>query len=71
MSSLSANITARRKACRLDQSELAERLNVSNAMISLIESGRKVPSVPLLADIAKVLDTTMDSLYGRTEEGGS
>lgn len=71
MSTLSANIAARRKACKLEQQELAERVKVSPTMISLIESDRRTPSVALLADIAKVLDTTMDRLYGKAEKGGS
>lgn len=71
MSTLSANIAARRKACGLDQLELAERVKVSPTMISLIESDRRTPSVALLADIAKVLDTTMDRLYSNVEKGGS
>lgn len=56
------NVKNRREACGLDQSELAERVHVSQAMVSHIESGRKTPSVPLLADIAKVLHCTMDDL---------
>lgn len=56
------NIRMRREACGLDQNELAERVGISQAMVSYIEAGRKLPSVPLLADIAKALHCTMDEL---------
>lgn len=60
--SIGRNVKSRREACGLDQSELAERVKISQAMVSHIEAGRKMPSVPLLADIAKVLNCTIDEL---------
>ena len=60
--SIGKNIKTNREHAGLDQIELAERVGVTQAMISHIESGRKTPSVPLLADIAKVLHCTMDDL---------
>lgn len=68
---LGANIAARRAACGLDQSELAERVKVSSPMMSRIESGSRPPSVNLLVDIADVLDASTDKLLGREREGGS
>lgn len=68
---LGANIAARRVACGLDQSELAERVKVSSPMMSRIESGSRPPSVNLLVDIADVLDASTDKLLGREREGGS
>ncbi len=60
--SIGTNIRSRREAEGLDQTELAERVHVTQVMISLIENGRKSPSVPLLVDIAKALHCTMDEL---------
>lgn len=67
MNNLGTNITAARIACMLDQSELAERVQTSGAMICLIEKGQKTPSVALLARIADALDTSTDKLLGREE----
>ena len=60
--SLGANVRNYREKCGLDQTELAERIHVSQTMVSHIEAGRKLPSVTLLADIAKVLDCSLDDL---------
>ncbi len=60
--SIGTNIRSRREAEGLDQTELAERVHVTQVMISYIENGRKNPSVPLLVDIAKALHCTMDEL---------
>ncbi len=60
--SIGKNVKLKREACGLDQCELAERVGISQAMVSHIEAGRKFPSVPLLADIAKALHCTMDEL---------
>lgn len=46
----------------LSQSELAERVGVSQAMICYIIKGFKTPSVPLLKRIADCLGVTMDEL---------
>lgn len=70
MNTLGANISARREACGIDQLTLSERVNVSPPMISMIESGRRIPSVALLADIAAALDTSVDYLLGREENKG-
>ena len=68
---LGANIAARRTACGLNQSELAERVKVSNPMMSRIESGSRPPSVNLHVEIADVLDASTDKLLGRVQKGGS
>ncbi|MDE6762973.1 MAG: helix-turn-helix domain-containing protein [Oscillospiraceae bacterium] len=70
MSVLGANIAARRIACKFKQLELAERVKVSPAMISFIESGRKTPSIALLAEIADALDTSMPSLFQYSQPVG-
>lgn len=60
--SIGQNIRKRREELGLHQLELAERVGVSQAMIVHIEKGRKMPSIPLFADIAKALRCTMDEL---------
>lgn len=65
MDKLGANIAAKRMKCGLDQTELAERVGRTSAMISYVERGLKDPSVELLANIAKVLDCSVDELLGK------
>ena len=60
--SIGKNVKRYRENEGLDQTELAERLHITQSMVSHIESGRKIPSVPLLADMAAVLHCTMDEL---------
>lgn len=46
----------------ISQTELAENVGVSQAMISYIVKGFKVPSVTLLKRISDYLGVTMDEL---------
>ncbi|MDO5115270.1 MAG: helix-turn-helix transcriptional regulator [Synergistaceae bacterium] len=48
------------------QSEIAEILNITQAYLSEIERGKKVPSNALLLDIAKKFNTTVSYLLGET-----
>lgn len=71
----------RRTAKRLSQPELIERMNATRfrprikaqSHISNIEGsqGRKLPSVPALAAMAEVLDTSMDYLVGLSDNPAS
>ncbi len=67
MSVLSMNLVAKRIASGLDQTELAERVQVTSSTISRIENGLKVPSVSLLSAIADALDCSTDELLGRSK----
>ncbi len=49
------------------QGEIANELGVSKAMISYIENDEKIPSIPLLKRLAKLLDVSLDYLVN--EEG--
>lgn len=62
MVNIGRNIKERREHEGLDQSELADRVCVTQSYISYIEKGKKLPSVPLLTDIARVLHCTIDEL---------
>lgn len=65
MSKLGHNIKNRREFIGLEQTELAERVKTTQAMISYIENGSKIPSVALLTAIADVLGSSVDELLGR------
>lgn len=60
---LALNIKAERNRKSLSQFELAERINVSESTISLIERGLQTPSVFLVLDIAKLLDIDINELF--------
>lgn len=60
---LAANIKAERNRKNLSQFELAEKINVSESTISLIERGLQTPSVFLVFDIAKLLEIDINELF--------
>lgn len=53
---------ARREAMGLDQKQVAERLCVGQPIISRIEAGLKMPSVPLVKLAAELFGCTTDDL---------
>lgn len=57
-----AIIASKRKSMGLNQTQLAELLNVSNRTISKWENGDGFPDITLLPEISKVLDVTIDEL---------
>lgn len=57
---------ARREALGLDQKQLAEKLCISQSIISRVEAGLKIPSVPLVKLAAELFNCTTDELiFGR------
>ncbi len=60
--SVGKNVKRYREENGLNQTELAEKVNISQAMIARIESGTKLPSVAILKNIADVLHCSMDEL---------
>ena len=58
---LADNIRAERNRKKISQATLAEKVNVSESTISLIERGLQTPSVFLVYDIAKVLEINIKS----------
>ena len=59
---LASNLKAERNRKGYTQFQLAEKTNVSESTISLIERGLQAPSVFLVLDIAKALDINVVDL---------
>lgn len=51
----------------LTQAQLAEKLNVQQSMISMIENEERNPSVDVLLKLAAALGVTVDELIGKEE----
>lgn len=63
------NLQGYRKKKKLTQDELAKEVGVSQAYICALEKGQKNnPSVRVLINIAKALDTTLDELAADREK---
>ena len=69
MSSVGANIKARRRKLGMNQDELARRLGLTQANISRIEANVKGPSADMLPAIAEALDCDVRELLGVEREG--
>ena len=60
--SIGENIKKKRLKINLSQEILAEKLHVSQATLSNIESNKSVPDVILLQQIADILETNINEL---------
>lgn len=61
----SENVRKARESEGLSQEKFAERIGVTQQMISKYENGTKLPSISTLTDIADVLDCSTDYLLDR------
>lgn len=61
--SLSANIRYFRKKNGWNQIQLGERLKLSGSQISLYESGKSLPGLSTLDDMATLFDVSVGSLF--------
>ena len=59
---LASNIKAERNRKGYTQFQLAEKINISESSISLIERGLQTPSIFLVLDIARILDIDINEL---------
>ncbi|WP_226606499.1 helix-turn-helix transcriptional regulator [Bacillus cereus] len=55
-----------RKEKLISQEKLAEQVGLSRTYISEIENNKKQPNVKLAIKIAKVLGTSVESIFGPT-----
>lgn len=64
---LLADISKKLKKIRKEKGlrvfEVAERAGVTNGLISKIENGRTIPSLPVLISIVRALDVNMDNFF--------
>lgn len=60
---LGKNIKAERIRKDLTQAKLAEKINISESSLSLVERGIQTPSVFIVFDIAKVLNIDINDLF--------
>jgi transcriptional regulator with XRE-family HTH domain len=65
---LPKRITEERKKRGLSQAQLADKAGVTPGAISQIESGQRIPTIPVLSGIAKVLGVSIDYLTGKSEK---
>lgn len=59
---IGARIKLIRQGLGLNQATVAEKLNVSPALITAYETGRREPSIKVLIQLAKLLNVTTDWL---------
>lgn len=64
VSRLQNTVLLRRSAREWSQAELAKRAGISRAAVSAIESGRLTPSVTAALSLARVLECTVEELFG-------
>lgn len=57
------HVRALRKALGLSQEELGKRCGVSRQTINAIENQKYDPSLPLAFQLARILGTTVDTLF--------
>ena len=62
-------ISKRRKELGLTQQELADKLFVSDKVISKWETGKSVPDTSILVELANVLEISLDELLKSDKEG--
>ena len=59
-------LTQLRKAKGLTQTELGEKIGISQRMIAYYEKDEAQPPGPMLINLANALETTIDELLGKT-----
>ena len=68
MNIIAENIAHRRKELGITQKELAEKLNVSDKTLSRWETGKQIPDALTMLEIAKVLNMTINEVYGMEQK---
>ena len=52
---------------KISYAELARRLNVTKASVSMYKHGKALPSLEVFAEICEILEVSADYLLGRKE----
>jgi transcriptional regulator with XRE-family HTH domain len=60
-------VRRRREKAGLSQEALADEAGLHRTYISLLERGKRMPSILVVQKLAKALETTMVSLIGELE----
>lgn len=68
MKRLGRKIREKRKQCGLTSQQLADLCHVHDGYIRQLESGKKLPSMPLLLSLCDVLKTSPNYLLEYTED---
>lgn len=68
LAGVSIAIRAFRQQAGLSQDELADRMNVSTPYISMLESGKRYPSIEMLIRIALALEVRPGAMLDRIAE---
>jgi transcriptional regulator with XRE-family HTH domain len=61
-------VRRRREAVGLSQEALADKAGLHRTYISLLERGRRMPSIEVVRKLAAALETTMTSLVAELED---
>lgn len=62
-------LSARQKA-NLTQAQVAEKMQVSDAAVSMWETGKTFPRATVLPKLAKLYKCRIDELYEKTDKEG-
>lgn len=65
---IGSNIKKMRNEKKMTQADLANACYISNTVVSAYENGKKTPNLDTLANIARALNVSIDSLYYGSEE---
>lgn len=65
---IGTRIRSLRKACNKTQAHFADLLYISPSYLALIESGKRAPSIEILAQISNICDVSVDYLlFGKDD----
>lgn len=67
IAALGVEVKVRRQELRLTQEDVADRMDIDRPFLSLIEVGRKQPTVSVLFALASALELTFGELAVRVE----
>ena len=65
---LASNMKYYRKILGISQAKLAEKANITNNYIALVETGKRFPTVKMLEQIAKALERDTLELFSAKQD---